>query len=370
MIRVAIVGCGKIADQHLQAIRRIPTSRVVAVCDREPLMAEQLAERFGIAARFADVGEMLHSAAPDVVHVTTPPQSHHQIGRQCLEAGSHVYIEKPFAVTAAETASLIELARSRSLSVTAGHNCQFTPEMIEMRRLLADGFLGGRPVHLESYWSYDLGDTSYLGPLLGDRNHWVRRLPGQLFHNIVSHGIARLAEFLDDGISDLVASAHQSPALRRLGGQEVNDELRAMIRDERSTTAQFCFSTQIRPGLNQFRIHGPENSITVDAVSGTVLRHRGKSYKSYLTFLAPPLLNACEHLANARRNAVAIFGMRMHQDAGMKALIERFHRSIGEKGPPPIPYREIVLTARLMDAMFAQLGSVARGERVEADAGA
>lgn len=368
MIRVAIVGCGKIADQHVQAIRRIPGSTVAAVCDREPLMARQLAERFGIRDRFADVGEMLRTAAPDVVHVTTPPQSHYPIGRQCLEAGSHVYIEKPFAVSATDTVSLIELARNKGLNITAGHNYQFTPEMIAMRQLVADGFLGGRPVHLESYWSYDLGDTSYLGPLLGDRNHWVRRLPGQLFHNIVSHGIARLAEFLDDEICDLVAAAHQSPALQHLGGQELNDELRAMMRDGRATTAQFCFSTQIKPGPNQFRIHGRENSITVDASSGTLLRHRGNSYKSYLTFLVPPLVSAREHLANARRNAGAIFGMRMHHDSGMKELIERFHRSIAENSAPPIPYREIVLTARLMDSMFAQLRPAERDAKVEADA--
>ena len=70
--------------------------------------------------------------------------------------------------------------------------------MLEMRRVVKEGFLGGRPIHLESYWSYDFGDTNYVGPVLGNRDHWVRQLPGQLFHNIISHGIAKLAEFLDD----------------------------------------------------------------------------------------------------------------------------------------------------------------------------
>lgn len=128
MIRVAIVGCGKIADQHMQAIHRIAASQVVAVCDRELLMAQQLAERFGIQACFDDVSEMLRSSNPDVVHITTPPQSHHQLGRQCLEAGAHVYIEKPFTVTADEARSLIDLATAGGLCVTAGHNYQFTPE--------------------------------------------------------------------------------------------------------------------------------------------------------------------------------------------------------------------------------------------------
>src|SRR5512134_2984464 len=115
MVRVAIVGCGKIADQHVQAIHRIPGSTVAAVCDSEPLMARQLAERFAIPGCFGDVGEMLQRTRPDVVHVTTPPQSHYELGRRCLEAGSNVFLEKPFTVTAAEAEELIALARNRGL---------------------------------------------------------------------------------------------------------------------------------------------------------------------------------------------------------------------------------------------------------------
>src|SRR5438876_12401709 len=70
MLRIAIVGCGKIADQHVQAIRRIPDCIIVGLCDREPLMAKQLAERFGINACFTDLQEMLETTTPDAVHIT------------------------------------------------------------------------------------------------------------------------------------------------------------------------------------------------------------------------------------------------------------------------------------------------------------
>jgi len=73
MLRIAIVGCGKIADQHVQAIRRIPDCIIVGLCDRELLMARQLAERFGNNACFSDLHEMLEMTRPDVVHITTPP---------------------------------------------------------------------------------------------------------------------------------------------------------------------------------------------------------------------------------------------------------------------------------------------------------
>jgi predicted dehydrogenase len=355
MLGVAIVGCGKIADQHVLAIHRIPDCHIVALCDRELLMAKQLGERFGISSCFSDLREMLRSGEPDVVHITTPPQSHYSIAKECLEFGSHVYLEKPFTVTADEAESLINLAQSRDLKITAGHNLQFTLEMLQMRRLVKAGFLGGKSIHLESHFSYDLSDTSYVAPLLGNPNHWVRQLPGQLFHNIISHGLAKLAEFLDDDIAEIVAIADQSRPLQTLEANEILDELRVLIRDKSGTTAFFCFSTQIKPGRNELRIYGPANTITVDHISGSLIRSENRSYKSYLTYFVPPLNNAREHLRNATRNIANFVRQRLYQDSGMKELIERFYTSIRTGGAPPIPYREIILTARIMDEIFAQI---------------
>ena len=355
MLRIAIVGCGKIADQHVAAIHRIPETRIIAACDREVLMARQLCERFRIPDCFSDLAEMLRAAKPEVVHITTPPQSHFVLAQQCLEAGSHVYLEKPFTVTAAEAKALLDLAESRGLKMTAGHNYQFTPDMLEMRRLVREGFLGGQPVHLESYWSYDLGDVNYVGPVLGNKNHWVRQLPGQLFHNVISHGIAKVAEFLDEALVEIVASGHQSDQLARFGGQEVLDELRVLIRDRVGTTAFFCFSTQIKPGMSHLRVCGPRNSIFADMLTGSMVRIKNVPSKSYLTYFLPPLYLAREHFRNARRNLFGFLRRRLHQDFGMKVLIERFYDSIRKGSALPIPYREILLTARIMDEIFLQV---------------
>ena len=349
-----MIGCGKVADQHVQAIGRIADCTIVAACDRELLMAKQLAERFGIPECFSDLKKMLLAASPDVVHITTPPQSHYSLAKQCLKSGSHVYLEKPFTVTAAEAESLIDIAEKCRLKITVGHNYLFTLEMLEMRRLVKEGFLGRSPAHLESYWSYDLGDASYVAPILGNRNHWVRQLPGQLFHNIISHGIAKLAEFLDDELTKVVATASQSEQLRRLGAGEVLDELRVFIQDRNGVTALFCFSTQIK-GLNLLRLYGPSAGLSADIITGTLVRSGTRSYKSYLTYFVPPLKIAREYFRNARVNVSNFLRRRLYQDFGMKELIERFYNSVRNGHPLPIPYREILLTAHIMDEIFAQI---------------
>ena len=354
MLRIAIVGCGKVADQHVQAIGRIPGCVIVGLCDRELLMSKQLGERIGVTAWFADLQEMLRTTRPDVVHITTPPQSHFRLARECLEFGCHVYLEKPFTITASEAESLISLAESRGFNLTVGHNYLFTLEMLELRRLVKEDFLGGWPVHLESYWSYDLGDSSYVTPMLGNRNHWVRQLPGQLFHNIISHGIAKLVEFLDDEPAEISATAHQSDQLRKLGAQGVLDELRVLIRDKKGTTAFFSFSTQVK-GLNQLRVYGPTNSISADIITGSLVRTPNRSYKSYLTYFIPPLSTGREYFRNASRNVTNFIRRRLYQDFGMKELIERFYNTIRKGDPLPIPYRDIILTAKIMDEIFAQV---------------
>ena len=63
-LKVAIIGCGKIADAHVEEARKIPGVEVVAVCDQEPIMAEQLAVRYAIPRWFADSAEMLAAVSP------------------------------------------------------------------------------------------------------------------------------------------------------------------------------------------------------------------------------------------------------------------------------------------------------------------
>ena len=81
MLKVAIIGCGKIADSHASQIQRISGCEIVAVCDREPLMAKQLSERFPVGRCYRDAASLLYEAHPDVVHITTPPEGHFSLAK-------------------------------------------------------------------------------------------------------------------------------------------------------------------------------------------------------------------------------------------------------------------------------------------------
>jgi predicted dehydrogenase len=357
MLKVAIIGCGKIADSHAAQIQRIKGCEIVAVCDREPLMARQLFERFPVRQYFTDVARLLDEAKPDVVHITTPPQSHFELAALCMERGSHVYVEKPFTVDEHEAQSLVSIANQRGLKITAGHDDQFRHAARRMRALIQSGFLGDGPVHMESYYCYEMSGEGYAGALLSDKRHWLRKLPGQLLQNVISHGIARIAEHLTTDSPEIIVHGFVSPFLKRCGEQEIVDELRVIISEEDRATAYFTFSSQMRPSLHQFRIYGRKNGLILDQDQETLVRLRGKKLTSYLDHFVSPLILSREYFGNAVTNMRAFLARDFHMKSGMKHLIESFYDSILNGKQPPIPYREILLTARIMDAIFAQLES-------------
>ncbi len=363
MLKVAIVGCGKIADVHASQIGKVAGCEIVGVCDREPLLAKQLFERFPVRRFFTDVTELVSVARPDVVHITTPPESHLAIARFCLEQGCHVYVEKPFTLDAGQALLLVDLADQKGLKLTVGHNEQFTHVARRMRALVESGYLAGPPVHMESYFGYDLGDPSYARAILGDKNHWVRRLPGKLLQNIISHGIARIAEFLTSEDPQIIAYGFVSSLLKGIGENEIVDELRVIISEDERTTAYFTFSSQMRPSIHQFRIYGPKNGLVLDQDHEILIRLPGSKFKSYADHFIPPLLFAKQHMGSFVRNMKLFLARDFHMESGTKHLIESFYRSIREGAPVPIPYREILLTARIMDAIFEQVSAGRPGRR-------
>jgi predicted dehydrogenase len=359
MIKVAIVGCGKQADAHAAPIQEIPNCELVAACDRDELMAKQLHERFRVREYFSDVRKMLDNTRPHIVHITTPPQSHLELGKLCLDAGCHVFFEKPFTLNSGQASELLNLATEKQLKITVGHNNQFNHVSRRMRELIKQGYLGGAPVHIESVWCYDLTDKIFAKALLGDKNHWVRQLPGKLLHNIISHGISRIAEFLKTDSPRVVTHGFYSPFLMSNNETEIMDELRVIISDNENTTAYFTFSSQIYPRIQKFRVYGSKNSLVIDDMQQTLIK-MSNNYTYYLNHVIPSVLYAKQYVSNAVHNVGKFIKRDFHFESGRKFLIESFYRSVQEDAPLPISYREILLTSKIMDSIFEQIYSSSR----------
>lgn len=139
-IRVGIVGTGKMGQAHLEALRRIPEVRVIAVASRSGQSARGMAERFGIPEWYGDVAAMLPSV--DAVHTCVNSAAHDAVNAAVLDAGKHIYAEKPLSVSLEGALSIYKKAERAGVVHALNHQYRMNPAVQEMRLRVARGELG------------------------------------------------------------------------------------------------------------------------------------------------------------------------------------------------------------------------------------
>jgi len=124
MLRVGVVGVGHLGRFHTRVFSELGACELVGVHDSDAARAAEVASEYGTTA-IADLGELLGSV--DAVSIATPTVSHHEVASCCLEAGAHVFIEKPVAKTVDEAREIVDLGREKGLAVQVGHIERFNP---------------------------------------------------------------------------------------------------------------------------------------------------------------------------------------------------------------------------------------------------
>jgi predicted dehydrogenase len=183
-IGAAVIGTGFIGTVHVEALRRIGVN-VLGVLGSSPERGAARADALGVPKAYASLDKLLADDAVDVVHVTSPNDLHVDQAAAALRAGKHVVCEKPLAMTAEESARLVELAARTGLVNATNFNIRYYPLNQHARSLVADGGLGdvrlvtGRYFQdwllLESDWNWRLQpDRGGALRAVGDiGSHWL-----------------------------------------------------------------------------------------------------------------------------------------------------------------------------------------------------
>ena len=132
MIKVAIVGSGRIVPQMLEAMQTVPGYEVIAICGR----SREKAGRYGIPDVYTDYAEMLARPDIDFVYVALPNSLHFEAAKQALLAGKNVLCEKPFTSTVAQAAELFALAEERGLWIFEAISNIHLPNFYKVQALL------------------------------------------------------------------------------------------------------------------------------------------------------------------------------------------------------------------------------------------
>lgn len=137
----AVVGTGFIAPVHVEALRRLGRP-VVGVLGSTPARSRAAAQALGLPRGYDCYEDLLADPTVGVVHLASPNRLHFEQCRLALAAGKHVVCEKPLAMTAAETAELVELAARAPVVTAVNYNVRFYPLNLEAGQRVADGQLG------------------------------------------------------------------------------------------------------------------------------------------------------------------------------------------------------------------------------------
>jgi predicted dehydrogenase len=147
---MGIAGCGAAGRNHLDRLLAWEGVTIVGCADLQLSAAQALAER---AARqvgsqaasiptFTDHRELLRQVAPDALAIFTSHLSHYRLAMDALQAGCHLFVEKPLSTNVQEAVDIVGLARGRDLKVGVGHQYRLCPSLVEARRRLAAGSFG------------------------------------------------------------------------------------------------------------------------------------------------------------------------------------------------------------------------------------
>lgn len=140
--RLGLVGCGWISEVYAKALAEVPGAEALACCARSQESASAFAERLGIPHPCADWRELVARDDIDVVVVGVPNSLHHAVTVAALEAGKHVVVEKPLAVTLEEARDIVAVSARTGFGVAYAENLCFAPKYVRAKQLVEAGTLG------------------------------------------------------------------------------------------------------------------------------------------------------------------------------------------------------------------------------------
>jgi predicted dehydrogenase len=142
MLSVGVIGYGYWGPNVVRNLYSLDGCRLAAVCDRQPAALARVRRTYPDLAVTQDPTELLTSPKIDAIAIVTPAQTHFDLAKAALENGKHIFVEKPFAATAAQAEALIDLAEQKKLTIMVDHTFLFTGAVRKIRELIDERVLG------------------------------------------------------------------------------------------------------------------------------------------------------------------------------------------------------------------------------------
>jgi predicted dehydrogenase len=340
-LKSAVIGTGAISKEHLSFLAQSERANLVSVCDLSRASAKYAAQRFGASAIYTDYRQMLSEVKPDIVHILTPPHTHKQIATDCLQAGVHVFCEKPITPTYDEFQELCNLAQSRRLWLVENQNYCFNEKILAIGRLVRAGILG-EIQEVEVRIALPVRD----GGIFADENlpNPIHQLPAGVVHDFITHLCSLVVRFIPD-------FERVNAAWSNHGGGELfkYDDLDA-IAIGKSAHARIRFSSHTLPKTFSVIVRGSQGYAETDL------------FQPYLRCVVPRAGEILSPLINHFLNGWDLIGstfinfrnkiMQKTPYEGLHRLLDQTYEALIEGKIPPISLADMERTNRLVNQLL------------------
>jgi UDP-N-acetyl-2-amino-2-deoxyglucuronate dehydrogenase len=262
-LRMGIIGCGKVGHLHAQALQQIEKCELVAVQSRNPSRASVFAATYGVS-HYSDIESMVVTEKLDAVIICTPHPEHRLPAVTALNAGAHVLVEKPLAVTLEDCDEMINTAEKTKKKLGVVSQRRFYPSSQRMKEAISAGKIGNPAIGTilmlgwrdEAYYKSDSW-----------RGTWEKEGGGVLV-NQAPHQLDLLQWFMNDEFDELYG-IHKNVNHPYI---EVEDTAMALVRFKKGGLANILVSNSQEPGLYaKVHIHGSRGaSVGVQTDGGSM----------------------------------------------------------------------------------------------------
>jgi UDP-N-acetylglucosamine 3-dehydrogenase len=173
-LKCGVIGLGWFGEKHCEVLRDLPQADLHAVCTRRPERLREVAERFGVERAYTDYHDLLADPDVEVISVVTMWDQHVAPAVAALQAGKHVFLEKPMASTVADCDRILAAAAAAPGRFMVGHVCRFNPRYAAAKAQIEAGGVGDI---VSLYARRNLptwvtaGVLDKIGPIVGDAVH-------------------------------------------------------------------------------------------------------------------------------------------------------------------------------------------------------
>ena len=335
MIKVGIIGCGQMGDVHLKLLNNMKDVRVVGVADHDPERAKGLASRGNVKMAVKDLETLLERTNPDAVHILTPPFTHASLARTALQAGCHVFVEKPMAMTTQEARAMVASSADHNRILTVGHNHLFNPVVREAYSRVKDGYIG-RPVGIDVFH----GSLPISAP-------WISRLPSGPWFNDMDHLLYLSRLFMGD------AHIVRAVGFSRIEKQRIDEVHIATLNT--GGWGSLTYSVSAVPFQIRLTLFGDKRTVSLDLLSEIMLEHRSFDMHPWLRKGIASLDMASQILLRTGGKAIRVLTGHERSWAGLRLLLEAFYSAIREGTSSPVSLDDCLRVSEMKEEIQRHL---------------